>query len=143
MPVRATIPAAEAPAESPARHPLEMSASTAEAMHASVRKIADQSLERSGTAYVQMRAVPEEAKGSFESSYAAATKGLNEFNAKAIDVLKSNADATFDFLKALMSVKTFSEAITLQSEHARKQFEVLTAQGQELAEIARTFGKAA
>lgn len=133
--------------------------SAADEIHASVRKVAEQSLEQSRTAYDRLRAAAEEATGSFETSYTAAAKGLNEFNVKAIDALKSNADATFDLLRALMNVKTLSEVITLQTEHARKQFDALTAQSKELTEIAKkvasetteplktsvikTFGKAA
>lgn len=128
-------------------------------IHESVRKVAERGLEQTRSAYDQFRTATEEATGSFETSYAAAAKGLHEFNAKAIDALKSNADATFELMKALMSVTTVSEAITLQTEHARKQFEALTLQTKELAEIAKkvatetaeplktsvvkTFGKAA
>lgn len=134
---------------------ISMATEVAGAMHAT----AGQSRELPRTAYDHVRAVAEATKGSFETSYSAAAKGLNEFNAKAIGALKSNADATFELLKALMNVKTMSEAITLQTEHARKQFEALTAQTKELAEIAKkvaaetteplktsvakTFGKAA
>jgi phasin len=137
----------------------EASVSKVAEIHESVRKAAERGLEQTRTAYDRFRAVTEETTGSFETSYAAAAKGLHEFNAKAIDALKSNADATFELMKSLMSVTTVSEAITLQTEHARKQFEALTAQTKELAEIAKkvatetaeplktsvvnTFGKAA
>jgi phasin len=137
----------------------EASVSKVAEIHESVRKAAEQGLEQTRTAYDRFRAVTEETTGSFETSYAAAAKGLHEFNAKAIDALKSNADATFELMKSLMNVTTVSEAITLQTEHARKQFEALTAQTKELAEIAKkvatetaeplktsvvkTFGKAA
>jgi phasin len=144
MPVEAAIPepaavATEAPpVEAVIAEPaVAVGVSTAKDLHENVRKIAEQSLERSRNAYDQMRAVADEATGSFESSYTAATKGLGEFNAKALDALKINTDATFDLMKALMGVKTLSEAITLQTEHVRKQFDAMTAQGKELAEIAK------
>ena len=111
--------------------------STADDLHEGIKRMAEQNLERSRTAYDQMRAAAEEATGSFESSYTAAAKGLSEFNAKAIDALKINTDATFDLMKALMGVKTLSEAITLQTEHVRKQFDAMTAQSKELTEIAK------
>ena len=154
-----TFTAAEEPFAELAEQAAEASVSKVAEIHESVRKVAERSLEQTRTAYDRFRAVTEETTGSFETSYAAAAKGLHEFNAKAIDALKSNADATFDLMKALMNVKTLSEAITLQTEHARKQFEALTAQSKELAEIAKkvatetteplktsvakTFGKAA
>jgi phasin len=137
----------------------EISATKADEIQASMLKVAEQGLEQTRNAYERLRTAAEEATGSFETSYMAAAKGLNEFNSKAIDALKMNADATFDLMKALFGVKTLSEAITLQTEHARKQFEALTAQSGELAEIAKkaaaetaeplktslakTFGKAA
>jgi phasin len=97
---------------------------------------AERSLESTRSAYDHFRSVTEKASGSFEMSYMAAAKGLQEFNAKAIDALKNNADATFELMKALMNVTTVSAAITLQTEHARKQFEALSRQTKELTEIA-------
>jgi phasin len=146
-------------AADPASAEVEILVSAADEIHASVGNAAEQSLEQSRTAYDRLRAAAEHVTGSLETSYTAATKGVNEFNVKAIDALKSNTDATFDLLKALMNVKTLSEAITLQTEHARKQFDALTAQSKELTDIAKkvaaetteplktsvakTFGKAA
>lgn len=137
----------------------EAGARKAAEVEKSVRKVSERSLEQTRAAYNRFRAVSEETASSFETSCVAATKGLHEFNTTAIDALKSNADAVFDLVKALMKAKTLSEAITLQTEHARKQFEALTAQTEELAEIVRkvatetteplkknvtrTFGKAA
>ena len=151
-----TVMAAEEPS---AESSVEAGADRMADIDESVRKITESSLDQTRTAYDRLRTITEETTDSFETSYAAAAKGLHEFNAKAIDALKSNTDATFDLMKALMNVKTVSEAITLQTEHARKRFEALTAQSKELAEIARkvatetteplktsvakTFGKAA
>ena len=119
-----------------------------------VRKAAEKGLEQSREAYARVKTAAEEATNSMEASYTKATKGIVEMNSKTIDAMRANSDATFDFFKSLMGAKSVSEAITLQSEHARKQFDAITFQGKELSSLAQklaadaveplrtTFGKA-
>jgi phasin len=101
------------------------------------RKAVEQGLQQSRLAYDKMRAAAEEATGSLETSYAAATRGITEFNARTIDALKSHAEANFDHLKALTAAKSFPEAISLQTAHARRQMEALTAEVSEFANLAQ------
>ena len=102
-----------------------------------VRKAAAKGLEQTREAYARVKTAAEEATHSVEASYTKATTGFAEINAKAIDALRANTDATFDFVKSLMGVKSVSEAITLQGEHARKQFEAITFQGKEISTLAQ------
>lgn len=102
-----------------------------------VRKATEQGVEQTRAAYAKLKTAADAATASLETSYSVATKGVSEFNAKAIDALQSNTLAAFDFVKALAGAKSVSEAITLQTEHARKQYEAVTAQAKELAEIAK------
>ncbi len=69
-------------------------------------------------------------------------KSIQELSSKALDAFHANASAAFDFVKALSKAKTMSEAIALQNEHARKQFEVLTAQAQEFSTLAQAIATA-
>ncbi len=63
-----------------------------------------------------------------EVSFAAAKDGALAIHAKAFEALRVNADANFDFLRAVFGAKTLSDVITLQTEFARKQVETMTGQ---------------
>src|ERR1700722_2711056 len=49
-------------------------------------------------------------------------------HAKAFEALRINAEANFDFLKAVFGAKSLPDLITLQTEFARKQVETITGQ---------------
>jgi phasin len=76
-----------------------------------------------------------EATDLIKKSYAMATKSANDYNNKLLECFKSNTNMAFDFAQKLLSVKSPSELVELSNEHARKQFETLTAQIKELAEL--------
>jgi len=78
-------------------------------------------------------AVTEQTTKLIENTYASATKGIKDYNFKAIEFAQVNSDAAFDYAKQLMSAKSPSEMLELWTTHARKQFEVLTEQTKELA----------
>jgi hypothetical protein len=50
---------------------------------------------------------------------------------------RSNTNAAFDFAGEITAAMTLSEVVQLTSAHARKQFEVLTAQSKELSALAQ------
>jgi hypothetical protein len=62
-----------------------------------------------------------------------ATKGIKDYNLRALEIAQINSAATFDCAKQLMSAKSQSEMLELWTMHARKQFEALTEQTKELA----------
>ena len=70
-------------------------------------------------------------------SYEAAVMGMAEINAKAVSALHANSVATLTFFETLMGARSLSEAIRLQTEHARKQFETVSGQAKELTALAR------
>jgi len=72
-----------------------------------------------------------------EQSYVVVSKGAVEFNLKLIDIAEDNVNAGFDFARQLPNVKSPSVFFELSAEHTRKQFERLTAQTQELTELAQ------
>ena len=49
--------------------------------------------------------------------------------------MKANTTSSLDFAQELFGVKTPAEALELWTAHTRKQFETLTAQAKELAEL--------
>jgi phasin len=106
-------------------------------MQDNVRKVAAQGVEETRAAYARVEAAAEDASGSLESSYSIATKGIVEFNTKALEAARANTEAAFELARALFGVKSLSEAITLQTEHARKQYEAMTFQMKDLAALAQ------
>ena len=78
-------------------------------------------------------AATEQTTKLIESACASATKGIKDYNFKAIEFAQVNSEAAFDYAKQLMSAKSPSEMLELWTTHARKQFEVLTEQTKELA----------
>ena len=56
-------------------------------------------------------------------------------NAEAFEALRVNAEANFDFLKAMFAAKSPSDVIRLQTEFARKQVETMTSQAKNLGAL--------
>ena len=102
-----------------------------------VRKAVEKSIADTRAAYAKAKTAAEQATGALESSYSTASKGIVEFNAKALEALRANAEANFDFIKSVISVQSVSEFVTLQSEHVRKQAEAISAQAKDFAALAQ------
>jgi phasin len=102
-----------------------------------VRKALEKSVADTRTAYAKAKAAAEETSGALESSCATAAKGIVEFNTKALEALRVNAEANFDFLKSVIAVRSVPEFVTLQTEHARQQTEAFTAQTKEIAALSQ------
>lgn len=62
---------------------------------------------------------------------------LAQFNAKIVEATRANLDATFALWSSLVGVKSLSEAVELNTQHMRKQIEMLTTQGRELSSLAQ------
>ena len=56
-------------------------------------------------------------------------------HAKLMEFMKANTTTSLDFAQELFGVKSPSEALELWTTHSRKQFETLSAQAKELAEL--------
>jgi hypothetical protein len=56
---------------------------------------------------------------------------------KALDALRANVNASFDFTAAMFGVKTLAEAAEISTAHYRAQFEALSAQAKDLSALAQ------
>lgn len=81
--------------------------------------------------------------GALEALVTSATKGAGDFTSTVIGMAQTNTEAAFAFTQSLMGVKSLPEAFELMNAHARKQFEVLTAQSQDLAVMTQKAAAAA
>lgn len=135
-PAAAPAPAFELPQVDVAKA-IETVAAPARELQESVREAAEKGVEESRAAYARAKAVAEETAGSLGQSAKSAAEGMRAFNDKLVDAMRANTEAGFDFVKALLGAKTLSEAIELNTEFARKQFDAMNAQGKDLAAFAQ------
>ena len=120
-----------------AKASIEGAAAPILAMREGFRQALEKSLAEGRAAYARAKTAADEATSALETSASTASKGVLDFNVKALDALRANAEANFDFLKAVISAKSISEAAELQSNHARAQAEKLAAQARDFAALAQ------
>lgn len=119
------------------RKAVEQTLAQSDKAQESVRKAAAQTVAQGKASYDRVKTIAEEANASLEASFQTASKGFAALNAKVFDAMRINSEMLFDFVKAMSAVKTAAEAMTLQSDHARRQMEALTAQNKEIAALAQ------
>ena len=104
---------------------------------AAFREFAEKGATQVKDNWEKMKAATEEATDLLEDSYATASKGAADYGVKLIEVTRSNTNAYFDFATALLTVKSFSEAVELSTAYTRKQFEAVSAQSKDLTALAQ------
>lgn len=108
---------------------------------AAVREFAEKGLEQARDGYARMKSVAEETTDAVEDTISTATKGCTDMNLKALDMAKTNVNATFDFWKSMFGAKTMSDMVELNTGFARTQYETMVAQSKELSELAGDVAK--
>ncbi len=74
----------------------------------------------------------DELNGAFESAYSTLTKGAVDCGAKVTETTRTNTVAAFDIAHDLIAAKSLPQMIEISTAAARKQFDALAAQNQEL-----------
>jgi phasin len=97
-----------------------------------VRAIAEKTVTQSREAYETVKDTMEEAVEVLEKSVDQASQGAAALNRKVIGNAQTNLNTSFDLAKDLASAKNIAGIMELQASYARKQFEVLTAQAEEI-----------
>ncbi len=106
----------------------QLTAAPAAEIQRSFRSALEKGVVESRAAFAKAKTAADETANVFEVSFAAAKDSALAINAKAFETLRANADANFDFLKAVFGAKSLSDLMTLQTEFARKQVETMTSQ---------------
>lgn len=75
--------------------------------------------------------------GHMKNIYSTSFKGVQDYNAKALEFAHVNINAAFEHARKLSSVKSPGEFFALSNDQIRQQFEALSRQAQELAAIAQ------
>ncbi|MEM5581095.1 MULTISPECIES: phasin [unclassified Roseibium] len=104
------------------------------------REATEKGIDNARDAYAKVKTAAEDATDLMEDTFETSRQGVVEFNHKAVDAAKTNADAAFTFFKDIMSAKSVAEAIELQSSFARQQFDTLSTQTKEMQELATKLG---
>jgi phasin len=115
----------------------QVTAAPVAAIEQSVRSALEKSMVESRAAFAKAKTAADETANAFEISFTAANDGAVAINAKALEAMRANADANFDFWKAMFSVKSLPDLVALQTEFARKQGETITAQAREFGAMAQ------
>jgi phasin len=127
--------AEDAEASSPAVKDALAAVSQVVEIQRSLRSALEKSVAESRAAFAKAKTAADEAASAFEVSFAAAKDGALAINAKGFEALRANADANFDFLKAVFAAKSLTDVIALQTEFARKQVETFTSQTKDLGAL--------
>jgi phasin len=102
-----------------------------------MRELAERGVQQAKDNYARFKSAADGATDLLEESYANASKSATDFNLKALDALRENVNATFDYTAQLLAAKTLADVVELSSAHVRKQFETLTGQAKDLAVAAQ------
>ena len=120
---------------------LESIAAPALDMQEQVRKAAEKSIDEGRANYARIKTVADDATKSLETSYASAVQGVAAINAKAVDALRTTADAGFGLFNAIVGAKSLTEVLELHTSHMRQQFEAFTAQARDFATLSQKVAK--
>ena len=101
------------------------------------RELADKGVAQARDTYEKAKAVTEKATNQLKHAYTTAAKGATDYNLKVIEIARTNTNTAVDNAYELLGVKSLTEFVDLSTKHARKQFEVMTAQTKELTELAQ------
>lgn len=100
-----------------------------------VRSMAEKAVTQSREAYEKAKDSLEEAVETLELSLDKAGQGAAAINRKVIDIAQTNLNSGFDLAKNLAGAKNMTQIVELQAAFARKQFETVMAQAQEIREL--------
>ena len=101
-----------------------------------VRAFAEKGIEQSKEVYAKVKTGAEDAQKALESTYETAKSVGSDFSLKSIAALRSNSEAAFSHLEALVGAKSISEVIELQTSFLRQRVEAAVEQSKELQAVA-------
>jgi phasin len=116
---------------------LKNPAASVSAFQEKIRAMIEKGLVESRSNFVKAKSAADEATSAFEASFTTAKSGVAEINTKALDAWRATADANFDFLKSIVGVKSMADYVTLHTEFARKQVEMLTGTSKEFGALTK------
>lgn len=102
---------------------------------ASVRQLAEKTVEQSKEAYERFIEAARQAQSMFASSGDVMGSGAKEIQDKAIQYAEANIQAGFDVAERLVKARDLKEILDIQATFARQQMETYTRQAQEITRL--------
>jgi phasin len=96
-----------------------------------IRAFAEKGVEQSKEAYAKLKTGAEDAQKAIESTIETAKSVSGDLSLKTISAFRSNAEAGFAHLEALVGAKNFSEVIELQTAFLRSRVETSVEQAKD------------
>ena len=100
-----------------------------------VRAFAEKGVSQAREGYAKFKDAAEAHNGTIEAVFTSVNKGASAYSAKVMEFVKANSTSSLDFAQELFGVKSPAEALELWTSQTRKQFETMSAQAKELAEL--------
>src|SRR6185312_11724731 len=97
-----------------------------------VRALAQKTVGQTRQVYDRSSDAFDASVATFEKSFDAAGQGAAAFNRKIIDISRRNLNSVFELATSLAGAKNLADIVELQTDHWRKQINVLTAQAEEV-----------
>lgn len=102
-----------------------------------MRAFAEKGVSQARDSYAKFKDAAETHNTTIEAVFTSASKGASEYSTKLMEIMKANTNASLDFAQELLGVKSPSEAMELWTAQLKKQFEALSANARELAELSQ------
>jgi phasin len=102
-----------------------------------MRALAEKGVSQARDSYSKFKDAAETHNGTIEAVFGSASRGASEYSAKLLEFMQTNTTAALDFAQELVGVKSLPQAGEIWTGYTRKQFETLTAQAKELAELSK------
>jgi phasin len=100
-----------------------------------VRAFAEKGIEQSKETYAKLKNGAEEAQKAIETTFETVKSAGSDLSLKTIAALRTNSEATFAHLEALVGAKSLSEVVELQTAFVRKAVETAVEQAKELQAV--------
>jgi phasin len=100
-------------------------------------EITDKGVAHARDTCAKAKVASEEAADLLKNTYATVAKATTDYNLKLIEIARTNTRAAFDYAHELLGVKSPSEFIELSTAHARKQYDIVSAQNKELCAMSQ------
>jgi phasin len=107
-----------------------------------LRDAAEKGTAQAREAFQQMGEAAGEASNLLKNGYAATFKGAQDYSAKVLEFTNANISAAVEHATKLATVKSPIEFFALSNEYAKRQFETLMRQAQELGAIVQNMAAA-
>ena len=102
-----------------------------------LRDLAEENIKQAHAAYEQLTDFITKAAGAWMDAMPASpmVTGFKEFQDRAAEIAKTNADSAFALVEKIAKSQNFQEILTLQTQFAQEQMKAFATQTQELHKL--------